>query len=175
MSKCSVLTNKPLHKNFSGALRGMYFKLPSWFTDWNKNKIIKVYSCSFNYLESENKNPILSSKYRNQFISVHSNIAHEDTIPLKSFYLEPDVSECYLSDPSESTLISDFMMVVNNYYTPKIYYLTNSSINNITISFKDAYELIVIRSSYAPKYDYMELTEIQQAVFKIQIELAILK
>jgi hypothetical protein len=62
MSKYALLTNK-LRKDFSGALRGMSFKLPSWFTDWNKNKIIKVYGCSFNYLESENKNLILSSKY----------------------------------------------------------------------------------------------------------------
>jgi hypothetical protein len=138
------------------------------------NKIIKVYGCSFNYLESENKNPTPSSKYQNQFISVHSNIAHEDTIPLKSFYVEPEVSENYLSDPNESTLISNFMMVVNNYYTPKIYDLTNSTIDNITTTFKDAYgELIVIRTSYAPGSDPMELTEIQQAVFKIEIELAI--
>jgi hypothetical protein len=149
MSEYAVLTNKPLHKNFSGALRGMSFKLPSWFTDWNKNKIVKVYGCSFNYLESENKNPTLSSKYQNQFISVNSNIAHEDTIPLKSFYLKPGVSESYLSDPNKSTLISDFMMVVNNYYTPKIYDLTNSEIKKITISFRDAYgELIVIWSFY---------------------------
>jgi hypothetical protein len=98
MSKYAVLTNKPLHKNLSGALRGMSFKLSWWFTDWNKNKIIKVYGCSFNYLDSENKNPTLSSKYQNQFISVHLNIAHEYTIPLKSFYLKPGVSESYLSD-----------------------------------------------------------------------------
>jgi hypothetical protein len=176
MSKYTVLTNKPLHKNFSGALRGMCFKLPSWFTNWNKNKIIKVYGCSFNYLESENKNPVLSSRYQNQFISVHSNISHEDTIPLKSFYLETGVSENYLSDPNESSLISDFMMVVNNYYTPKIYDLTNSAIDSIIIAFRDAYgELIVIRTSYAPGSDPMELTEIRQAVFKNEIKLAILE
>jgi hypothetical protein len=136
MSEYTVLTNKPLHKNFSGALRGMSFKLPSWFTDWNKNKIVKVYCCNFNYLESENKNPTLSSKYQNQFISVHSNIAHEDAIPLKSFYVDPRANENYLSHPNESSSISDFMMVVNNYYTPKIYDLTNSTIDNITITFK---------------------------------------
>jgi hypothetical protein len=68
------------------------------------------------------------------------------------------------------------MMVVNNYYTPKIYDLTNTSIDNITISFRDAYgKLIVIRTSYAPGSDPMELTEIQQAIFKIEIELAILE
>jgi hypothetical protein len=127
-------------------------------------------------LESENKNPTLSSKYQNQFISVHSNIVHEDTIPFKSFHVEPGISESYLSDPNRSTLISDFMMVVNNYYTPKIYDLTNSSVNNIAIFFRDAYgELIVIRSSYAPGFDPMELSEIEQAVFKIEIELAILE
>jgi hypothetical protein len=127
-------------------------------------------------LGSENKNPTLSSKYQNQFISAHSNIAHEDTIPLKSFYVEPGVIESYLSDQNESTVISDFMMVVNNYYTPKIYDLTNSFINNITIFFRDAYgKPIVIRSSYAPGSDPMEITEIEQAVFKIEIELAIVE
>jgi hypothetical protein len=140
MSKYTILTNKPLRKDFSGALYKMFFKLPSWFTNWNKNKTIKVYGCSFNYLESENKNPILSNRYQNQFVSVHSNIAHEDTIPLKSFYLETGVSENYLSDSNESSLISDFMMVANNYHTPKIYDLTNVFIDNITISFRCIWE-----------------------------------
>jgi hypothetical protein len=51
----------------------------------------------------------------------------------------PGVSENYLSDPNESSLISDFMIVVNNYYSPKIYDLTNVSIDNVTINFRDAY------------------------------------
>jgi hypothetical protein len=68
------------------------------------------------------------------------------------------------------------MMIVNNYYTPKIYDLTNSEIKNITIFFRDAYgEPIVIQSSYAPGSDPMELFEIEQAVFKIEIEMAILE
>jgi hypothetical protein len=135
MSIYAILTNKPLRKDYSGVLNKMSFKLPSWFTNWNKNKIIKVYNCSFNYLESENKNPILSNRHQNQFVSVHSNIAYEDTIPLKSFYLETGVSENYLSDPNESTLISDFIMVVNKFYTPKIYDLTNSTTDSITVIF----------------------------------------
>jgi hypothetical protein len=91
------------------------------------------------------------------------------------FHLNLLIQE-YLSDTNESSLISDFMMVVNNYYTPKIYDLTNVSINNITTSFKDAYSnLIMIRTSYASGSDTMELTEIREAVFKIEIELAILE
>jgi hypothetical protein len=67
-------------------------------------------------------------------------------------------------------------MIVNNYYTPKIYDLTNSEIKNITIFFRDAYgEPIIIRSSYAPRSDPMKLCQIEQAVFKIEIELAILE
>jgi hypothetical protein len=46
---------------------------------------IKLLKCmdvvSINYLYSENKKPILSTLYQNQIISVHSNIAHEDTYP----------------------------------------------------------------------------------------------
>jgi hypothetical protein len=61
MSKYTVLINKPLRN--SGGLYKMFFKLQSWFTNWNKNKIIKVYGCSFNYLESENKKPILNNIY----------------------------------------------------------------------------------------------------------------
>jgi hypothetical protein len=41
-------------------------------------------------LDSENKIPILSNKYQNQFISVHSNIAHKDSCPLNSDYLTND-------------------------------------------------------------------------------------
>jgi hypothetical protein len=162
MSKYTILTNKPLQKDFSGVLHKLSFKLPQWFTNWNKNKIIKVYGCSFNYLESENKKHILSNIYQNQFISVHSNVAHKDTVPLKPIYLELVVSENYLSNPNESSLIFDFMMVVNNYCTQEIYDLTNSIIDSITISFREAYSnLIVIRTSYAPGAYPMELTEIR--------------
>jgi hypothetical protein len=57
-----------------------------------------------------------------------------------------------------------------------IYDLTNSSINNITIFFRNAYgELIVIRSSYATGSDQMKLSEIEQAVFKIKVKLVILE
>jgi hypothetical protein len=64
------------------------------------------------------------------------------------------------------------MMVVNNYYTPKIYNLTNSTAKEITIWFKDTRgEIIPLRTSYltgAP------LDEIYQAFFKIECKLAIL-
>jgi hypothetical protein len=78
-------------------------------------------------LESENKKPILSNIYANQFISVHSNIAHNDTVTLNSKYADVLPND-YLSSPNESTASMYFMMVVNNYYTPKIYDLTNSEI-----------------------------------------------
>jgi hypothetical protein len=68
------------------------------------------------------------------------------------------------------------MTIVNNYYTPKIYDLTNSEIKNITIFFRDAYgKPIVIQNSYAPGSDPMELPKIKQTIFKIEIKLAILK
>jgi hypothetical protein len=67
------------------------------------------------------------------------------------------------------------MMVVNNYYTPKIYDLTNSEIKDIRIQFRDAYgKLILIRTSYSSG-DPTIADEIQQATFKIEIELAILE
>jgi hypothetical protein len=73
----------------------MEFKLPTWFTDWNKNKIIKVYGCSWCYLEIE-----------------------------------------YLPCPNDSLVSMDFMMVVNNYYTPKIYDLTNYVLQFHKINFQ---------------------------------------
>jgi hypothetical protein len=77
-------------KKYSGGYYEISFRLPGWFWDWNKNKIIKVYGCSFNYLDSKNKNPILSNKYQNQFIFVHFNIDHEDIYLLNSDYLMKD-------------------------------------------------------------------------------------
>jgi hypothetical protein len=88
--------------------------------------------------------------YQNQFISVHSNIAHEDTYPLNSDYLTNDgrvekissgvdgsgADSAYGCD--ESKLISHFMMVANSYYTPKIFDLTNLNLQEIIISFIDA-------------------------------------
>jgi hypothetical protein len=114
--------------------------------------------------------------YQNQFISVHSNIVHEDTYPLNSDYLTKNGRvEKISSDIGDiSKLISDFMMVANNYYTYKIFDLTNLNIQEIIISFRDACgESIPIRTSYTGNTG--ELQEIQQAAFKIEIELAILE
>jgi hypothetical protein len=58
ISKYNCLTNKPLSKKSSGGYYEISFRLPVRFRDWNKNKIIKVYGCSFNYLDSENKNQL---------------------------------------------------------------------------------------------------------------------
>jgi hypothetical protein len=63
------------------------------------------------------------------------------------------------------------MMVVNNYYTPKVYDLTNSTVKEMTIWFKDSHgDKIPIRTSYLTE---APLAEIYQAVFKIECELAI--
>jgi hypothetical protein len=131
----------------------MSFDLPLWFTNWNKNKIIKVYNYNFNYLESQNKKPILSTLYQNQFISVHSNIAHNDTVTLHSKYADVLPND-YFSSPNES----------------------NSEIKEIRIQFRDACgKLIPIRTSYSADDDNTTQEEIQQGTFKIEIELAILE
>jgi hypothetical protein len=62
---------------------------------------------------------------------------------------------------------------MNNYYTPKIYDLTNTNLSEFTIWFKDAYgEKIPIKAAYSP--DNI-IWEIYQAIFKIECELALLK
>jgi hypothetical protein len=165
MSKYSCLTNKPLFTDWSGSLTAMSFDLPLWFTNWNKNKIIKVYGCSWCYLESVNKKPILSNIYANQFISVYSNIAHNDTVILHSKY-DDVLPNDYLSSPNESSVSMDFMMVVNNYYTPKIYDLTNSEIKDIRIQFRDPYgKLIPICSSYSANNNNTTQEEIEPSNF----------
>jgi hypothetical protein len=83
----AVLSNKPINKEFSGASYETQFKLQSWFTNWGENKIIKVYGCSFAYLENKNKEPVLSSKYSTQFISVYSNIAKDDIVLMNLVYI----------------------------------------------------------------------------------------
>jgi hypothetical protein len=118
--------------------------LLSWFTNSNEKKIIKIYGCAFRYLESQNKEPILSSRYANQFISVHSNIARDETENLKTTY--PEASSFR---NGENDSVDCFMMVVNNYYTPKIYDLSDSNLSDILIWFKDAYgNKIPIRDAY---------------------------
>jgi hypothetical protein len=63
-------------------------------------------------------------------------------------------------------------MVVNNYYTPKIYDLTNSPTKEIKKWFKDSHgKIIPLRTSYSGEGDF--LNEIYQAVFKIECELFI--
>jgi hypothetical protein len=127
-SAYGILSNKPLNKEFSGASYEIQFKLPSWFVSWNKNKIVKVCGCSFAYLESNNKILCISSKYSNQFISVHSNITKDETILMKSVYtLENGLPGNFLEN-DELKVIDGYMMIVNNYYTPKIYDLTNMNL-----------------------------------------------
>jgi hypothetical protein len=65
------------------------------------------------------------------------------------------------------------MMAVNNYYTPKLYELTNSNYSEITVWFKDAYgNKVPIRAAHTPDN---EILETYQAVFKIECELALIK
>jgi hypothetical protein len=168
-SKYSILSNKPVTKDFSGAYYDISYSLPAWFTSWNGEKIIKVYGCSFAYMESENKDPKPSTRYANQFISVHSNITRDDTEHLSSFYLPGETP----ASQTEREVEENYMMVVNNYYTPKIYDLTNSTAKEITIWFKDSHgETIPLRASYSSEGGFLD--EIYQAVFKIECELAIL-
>jgi hypothetical protein len=118
MSKYAVLTDKPLSKEFKGRYYETAFILPPWFSYWNCKKIIKIYGCSFAYLESEKKEPILSNKYAGQFISVHSNIVRDDSEYLPSTYIPSSNGDTPSQMESEAN--SNFMMVVNNYYTPKV-------------------------------------------------------
>jgi hypothetical protein len=111
-SKYSNLSNIPLSKEFTGAIYDTKYNLPAWFTSSNRKKIIEVYGCACRYLESQNKELIPSSRYTNQFISVHSNIARDETENLKTTY--PDASSF---GNGESDSVDCFMMVVNNYYT----------------------------------------------------------
>jgi hypothetical protein len=174
-SMYSILSNKPTTQDFSGASYEISYRLPAWFVNWGGKKLIKVYGCSFAYLESENKVPKPSQKYANQFISVHSNIARDGTESLLSAYtlgltsagLTP--SNKY-PDYDESVVNENYMMVVNNYYTPKIYDLTNFTDNKISIWFKDSHgNLIELRTSYSSAEGFLD--EIYQAVFKIECEL----
>jgi hypothetical protein len=166
------LSNKPLNKEFSGASYEIQYKLPSWFTTTNKNKIVKVYDCSFAYLESKNKEPVLSTKYSNQFISVHSNITRDETVLMNLVYTKENGLAGNPSENDELKAIDGYMMIANSFYTPKIYDLSNSNLDCITISFKDACgEKIPIGTSYSGEGF---LDEIYQAVFKIEIELAVI-
>jgi hypothetical protein len=166
-SMYSILSNKPVSEDFSGAYYEISYHLPVWFVNWSGKKMIKVYGCAFAYLESENKIPKPSTKYANQFISVHSNIARDDTANLLSSYVKNK-----FPDYDESAVNENYMMIVNNYYTPKIYNLANSTINEITIWFKDSHgEQVVLRTSYSSEGGFLD--EIYQAVFKIECELFI--
>ena len=171
-SKYTVLSNKPVPKTNPAILASKIgFKLPFWFTNWKGQKIIKVYGCSFAYLETENWVPKLSTKYANQFISVHSNIVANDTDHLDSDYINEKNLTFHKPGESEIASFVDFMMVANNYYTPKIYDLTNSDIKNIVVWFRDAYGNLINLVDVFRGVGVED--EFHQAVFKIEIELAI--
>jgi hypothetical protein len=182
-SKYTTLSNKPVHRGDLGEFTLIAYKLPEWFTNWKKTKIIKVYGCSFAYLDSKNKVPTISTLYQKQFISVHSNIVKDDTTFLKSVYLLEGWREAQPAVPEEvldeATIADGYMMTVNQFYTPKIYDKTNSNINQIEIYFKDATgNIIPLRTPYVGETieegGSYHTDEIRQAVFKMEIELAII-
>jgi hypothetical protein len=124
-----------------------------------------VYGCSFRYLESEDKKPIPNDFYTNQILSVHSNIARDETEHMASFYPQVISPE---PDIHENEVVDCFMMIVNNYYTPKIYDVTDLNLQTISIWFKDSYgNRVPIRSSYSSSGGL--LFKIRQAVFNSSV------
>jgi hypothetical protein len=180
-----ILSNKPLTQEFVGIYSEIAYNLPPWFVNWGGKKLIKVYGCSFAYLEShDEKIPVLSQKYANQFISVHSNIVRDDTEHLLPYYVQtkkPSATTDGLPITQEDVEnFAGFMIVCNNYFTPKIYDLSNSNETKIIIWFKDSYGNIIniIEPYTAPPVDGVEQPawyEVYRAVFKIEAELAIFK
>jgi hypothetical protein len=85
-----------------------------------------------------------------------------------------------LNDILEDDSVYDrFMMVTNNYYSPKVFDLTHSDLKEIKIWFREGFgNIIPIIESYRPLNAPSDLTidyyEKLQAVFKIECELAIL-
>jgi hypothetical protein len=67
--------------------------------------------------------------------------------------------------------------VVNNYYTPKLYDITNCDIKEIKIWSEDSHnELIILKTSFSSEAGIengYQLDEIYKAVFKIECELFI--
>jgi hypothetical protein len=60
------------------------------------------------------------------------------------------------------------MIMVNNYYTPKIYDVTDSNLQVISIWFKDSYgNRVPIRSSYSSSGGLID--EIRQAVLNSSV------
>jgi hypothetical protein len=97
--------------------------------------VIKVYGCPVRCLESEDEKPIPSDYYTNHILSVHSNIARDETVHMASFYPQIISPE---HDIHENEAVDCFMMMVNNYYTPKIYDVNDSNLQTISIWFKDS-------------------------------------
>jgi hypothetical protein len=180
-SKYTVLSNKPIPKAHDGAFHNthIFFTLPFWFTSWQKQKVIKVYGCSFAYLDMLPSDqaifvPRPSSRYANLFISVHSNIVRDDTEHITGIIENEDKPT-----ESETEIFADFLMIANNYYTPKIYNLTNSTAKEIEIWFKDAYgntiQLQEPFSGFNRPDDVDNDNGNYFATFKMEIELATLE
>jgi hypothetical protein len=114
----------------------------------------------------------LNNKYAGQFISVHSNIVRDDSEYLPSTYIPSSNGDTPSQIESEAN--SNFMMVVNNYYTPKVYDVTHLTDKQIVIYFRDSKgEKIPLTTSYSSEGDLLD--EIYCALFKIELELAIAK
>jgi hypothetical protein len=187
-STYTVLTNKTLNNWPGPAQNVLLFKLPEWFINWPKTKIIKVYGCSFIFLESEppvdgaiteEYKPRVSSRYANQFISVHSNIVRDDTTPLHIHYEEasgfPEEYQGNLGDAVE------YMMTCNNFYNPKIYDVTNQQgLQFIRLWFVDSKgEVVPIKENYTDGHftdadgHVQNYSGVYQAVIRMECELAV--
>jgi hypothetical protein len=168
-SKYTILSNPPEFTGETGGIMEIHYPLPHWFTSWKKRKIIKIYGCSWAYLDSEDLKPIPSTKYANQFVTVHSNIARDAIQNIPGLWHEGNI-------PTQDQLdaFTNCLMVVNNYYTPKIIDVSDAEFHEIVIWFKvGTGAQIAIRSSHYSSCGNGKI-ENEQAVFKIECELAIL-
>jgi hypothetical protein len=160
------------------------FKLPEWFINWKGTKIIKVYGCSFIYLETadapqNNTNvPKVSTKYSNQFISVHSNIVRDDSTPLHIHYeYSNGVPMPFDGSVGDSP---DYLMTVNNFYNAKVFDVSGQEgLEFIKLWFVDSMgKAVPLRVLYNNNYVNPgggNWLGVYQAVIRMECELAILE
>jgi predicted esterase YcpF (UPF0227 family) len=70
----------------------------------------------------------------------------------------------------------DYLMTVNNYYTPKLYDVTNSDLKFIKINFTDSFgEEIKLKYNTTETVDEVDESVVYKAAFRMECELAIIE
>jgi hypothetical protein len=167
------------------------YQLPSWFYDSNDRKIIKITGSNViqhRYTRDTTTNPIPETEedqqgefFQTLHTTIHSNIikfsnagTNINTIDIPKFY-NANGDQIHEDYSDNLNIYDDYMMLANNFFTPKFYELPDNTVRTIDIWFRgnDGKRLPIFKIE-RKVVDSKDIINISQLIFNIEGELVLM-